>query len=78
MAQADHPAYREKLAAEPLAEMVLEWVPDMEGAGEGGGLALALAEELRRPALAAFDQAMTAVFTAGAEVGTYVMMHAVH
>ena len=40
----------------------------MESAGEEGGLTMAVAEELRAPVQAAFDQALNAVFTAGAEV----------
>ncbi|KAK9802703.1 hypothetical protein WJX73_008997 [Symbiochloris irregularis] len=65
--QAEHSRHRERLMPEALAELLVEWEPELEGAGEDGGLALALAQELRRPALAAFDQAMQAVFTAGAE-----------
>ena len=60
--------HREQLSANALAERLVEWMPDMDACGEEGGLPLAIAEELRVPAMAAFDAAMHAVFTAGSEV----------
>lgn len=61
-------AHRERVSAEALAALLVEWLPDMEGCGEEAGLAAAVAAELRGPAQAAFDTALEAVFTAGAEV----------
>lgn len=60
--------HRQRLSPAALAVLVVEWVPEMEGAGEDEGLPAAVADELRGPAHAAFDEALEAVFTAGAEV----------
>lgn len=67
------------LEVSSLADKVVEWYPETEGAGEEGELPMALARLLRPAALAEYDKAINAVFLAGAEVpspGYYVFVTA--
>lgn len=55
------------LSADALAERVAQWLPEAEGAGEGGALCGALAAHVRPGALRAYEAALAAVFSAGAD-----------
>ncbi|KAK9845381.1 hypothetical protein WJX81_005067 [Elliptochloris bilobata] len=50
-----------------LQGKVAQWLPEVEGAGEAGALASVLAALLRPGALRVYDEALAAVFSAGAD-----------
>lgn len=61
------PAAQVQLSQDALAGLVASLRPELEGAGEGGELAAAVAAVLRPSVLAEYDSALAAIFTAGAE-----------
>ncbi|BDA42327.1 E3 UFM1-protein ligase 1 homolog [Coccomyxa sp. Obi] len=55
------------LSLEALTKKVVEWLPEVEGAGVDEGLPEALAAIVRPAALVEYEKTLTAVFNAGAE-----------
>lgn len=55
------------LSLDGIASQLVEWEPDLEGAGDDGALPTALGEALRPGAVSEYESCLQRIFTAGAD-----------